>query len=117
LAVVPEFNYSFSHASLSETKMSRWEKVFCVFYFVYLVAYVPYFIFFFDFGPLAVSLHLFGMFLGLPLLFVVFRDLYKRHFKNPNDKITWTLLILLLSPFGIIAYLFCHGFRPRPRPD
>jgi hypothetical protein len=99
--------------------MNRWEKGFCIFYFAYMLAYIPYFLLRFNFDALSVSLHVFGMFLGLPLLFIVFRDLYKRQFPNPNSKITWTLLILLLTPFGLIAYLCMHGFRPRPtiRPD
>jgi hypothetical protein len=96
--------------------MNRWEKAFCIFYFAYMLAYIPYFFLRFNFDTLSVSLHLFGMFLGLPLLFIVFRDLYKRHFPNPNSKITWTLLILLVNPFGTIAYLYKHGFRPRPSP-
>lgn len=57
--------------------------------------------------------HFLGMFLGIPLLVIVFRDLYKRDFPNPNTKVTWAILMLLLWP-SILVYLYRHGFRPRP---
>lgn len=95
------------------------EKSFVVFYWAYMLIYVC------AVAALAVTgaidrlflvimpFHFFGMFLGVPLLIVVFRDIYKRDFPNPNTKVTWTILILLLWP-SILVYLYKHGFRPRP---
>ena len=97
--------------------MNRLEKAFVIFYWVYMAIYVPTFI--------AVALttngsailyllpfHFFGMLLGLVLLYVIFRDLYERRFEDPNDKVTWTLAILLFWP-SIFVYLYRHGFRKR----
>jgi hypothetical protein len=95
------------------------EKAFVVFYWVYMLTYLCCVIVLAVTGTMdglflvVMPFHFFGMFLGIPLLFVVFRDIYKRDFPNPNTKVTWTILILLFWP-SILVYLYKHGFRPRP---
>ncbi len=93
--------------------MNRAEKAFAVFYWVYVLTYIPCFVvlmprYFFQVLPF----HLFGMVISIPMLVIVFRDLYKRSFPNPNSKVTWTILMLMFWP-SILFYLYKHEFRPR----
>jgi len=93
--------------------MNRFEKAFLIFYVVYTAAYIPFFVRFAQTHMrVLVPFHLFGMALGAGFLFVVFRDLYKRSFQNPNTKITWTILILMFCP-SVLVYLFKYAFKPR----
>ena len=96
--------------------MNHAEKAFVIFYFTYLLAYIPCFFllmprYFFQLLPF----HFFGMFIGLVLFIVVFRDLYKRDFPTANSKLTWAILMLVFTP-TILVYLYKHGFRPRGDP-
>jgi hypothetical protein len=95
--------------------MSRGEKAFVIFYFVYVLAYIPFFFLLPSayFFVLLLPLHLFCMAIGIPLLIIVFRDLYKRSFPNPNSKVTWAILLLALPIPSIPIYLYKYGFRPR----
>lgn len=93
--------------------MNRAERAFAIFYWVYIIAYIPCFLLFmpssfFEMLPF----HLFGMVIGVPMLVIVFRDLYKRDFPNPNSKVTWAILMLMFWP-SIPVYLYKHGFRLR----
>jgi hypothetical protein len=96
--------------------MNRYEKGFVVFYFLYILIYVPCFILFVSFRPndflWILPFHFFGMAIGVAMLVIVFRDLYKRDFPNPNSKLTWAILMLMLWP-SILVYLYKYGFRPR----
>jgi hypothetical protein len=93
--------------------MNRFERGFTIFYFVYAIAYIPCFILLMPrhFWQL-LPFHFFGMAIGIPMLIIVFRDVYKRTFPNPNTKVTWTILMLLFWP-SILVYLYKYGFRPR----
>ncbi len=99
--------------------MSRSERAFVIFYWAYMLVYVVCFVGLAIAGLLnrcffyVMPFHFFGMFLGIPLLVVVFRDIYRRDFPNPNTKVTWAILILMFWP-SILVYLYKHGFRPRP---
>jgi len=93
--------------------MNPFEKAFSIFYFACLFAYVPCFFllmprYFFQVLPF----HLALMAMGVPMIVIVFRDLYKRNFPNPNSKVTWAILFFTFSP-SILVYLYKHGFRPR----
>jgi hypothetical protein len=57
--------------------------------------------------------HTLGALMGIPLLVIPFRDLYKREFPDPNSKITWTIVMLLTGGIGLFVYIFKHGFKPR----
>ena len=93
--------------------MNRYEKAFMVFYWLYMLAYVLCFFLLFPRYPDYTTLfQVFGMVPGVAMLIIVFRDLYKRHFPNPNSKITWTILILAFWP-SILVYLCKYGFHPR----
>ncbi len=99
--------------------MSRWEKSFTLFYWLYLLVYLLFIVGMGLFGdldayffPWVVPFHLFGMAIGIPMLIVVFRDIYARNFPNPNTKVTWTILILVF-PLSVPVYLYKHGFRSR----
>lgn len=46
-------------------------------------------------------------------LIVTIRDLYLRAFNNPNDKLTWLLLMMLTGGIGWFVYLWRHGLRTR----
>lgn len=97
--------------------MNRAEKAFVFFYAAYMMAYIPcFFLLVADHFWQIMPFHFFGMALGIPLLVIVFRDLYKRPFPNPNTKVTWAILMLTLSP-SIIVYLYKHGFRSRAEPQ
>lgn len=99
--------------------MNRVERAFTVFYWAYILVYLCCFVGLAATGLIerslhfVIPLHIFGMFLGLAMLIVVFRDLYKRDFPNPNTKVTWAILMLMFWP-SILVYLYKHGFRPRP---
>ncbi len=93
--------------------MNRFEKGFVIFYFVYGLVYIPCFILFMpQYDYFILPFHFFGMAIGIPMLIIVFRDIYKRTFPNPNTKVTWTILMLLFWP-SILVYLYKYGFRPR----
>ncbi len=100
-------------ASNLESIVNRSEKAFVLFYAAYMLAYIPcFFLLMPDHFWQVMPFHILGMVLGIPLLIIVFRDLYKRHFPNPNTKVTWAILMLVLTP-SIIVYLYKYGFRPR----
>jgi hypothetical protein len=63
-----------------------------------------------EFTWLAIQIAQGSMVVGVYI--IVFRDLYKREFPNPNAKVTWTILLLLVLP-SIPIYLWKHGFRRR----
>lgn len=58
--------------------------------------------------------HLLGMIQNFIALALTIRDLYKRDFPHPNDKLTWLLLILLTGGIGWFVYIFKHALKPRP---
>lgn len=111
--------------------MSRAEKAFTIFYWVYVVIYIPCFLMLVCSGmanpqamdryfPVIIPFHILGMLLGIPMLIILFRDIYKRQFPSPNSKVTWTILMLMFWP-SIPVYLYRYGFHPRtpidPRPQ
>jgi hypothetical protein len=61
-----------------------------------------------------VPFHLLGMAQNLITLILTFRDLYLRKFQNENDKVTWTLLILMTGGIGWLVYIFKYALEPRP---
>ena len=77
--------------------MSRNEKIFTIFYWCYVAVYVPCFLLAITSGAgdrlfrFILPFHLFGMLIGIPMLFILFRDVYRREFPNPNSKVTWTI--------------------------
>ncbi len=98
--------------------MGRAEKSFVIFYFCYILVYMCCFLAMTFTGAMdrlffyVIPFHLFGMVIGIPMIIIVFRDLFKRDFPNPNSKVTWTILMLMFVP-SILVYLYKHGFRPR----
>ena len=92
--------------------MSKWEKIFILSYF-FLFAPVCFY-----WGAKDADVPVFLCFLaaavGLTFLIIIFRDIYKRQFPNPNSKVTWTILILVFFP-AVVVYLFKYGFKPRQR--
>ena len=98
--------------------MGRAAKSFMIFYWCYIIIYGCCFIAFFvtrAFEHVFVYIlpfHFFGMIIGIPMLIILFYDLYKRDFANPNAKVTWTILMLVFWP-SIPVYLYRCGFRPR----
>jgi len=61
-----------------------------------------------------IAWHITGMAFNFTALIVTIRDLYLRSFSNPNDKLTWLLLMMLTGGIGWFVYLWRHAFRPRP---
>lgn len=103
--------------------MGRAAKSFMIFYWCYIVAYGCCLVALAVTGAMerllfyVLPFHFFGMALGIPMLIVLFHDLYERHFPNPNSKVTWTILMLMFCP-SIPVYLYMYGFRPRePTPN
>ncbi len=98
--------------------MNRAEKAFMIFYWCYILIYGCCFVYLGvtdklrDLFHVVMPFHFFGMAIGIPMLIILFRDLYKREFPNPNSKITWTILILMFCP-SILVYLYWYGFRTR----
>jgi hypothetical protein len=50
---------------------------------------------------------------NLTAIFIVFRDLYRRQFEDPNAKLKWALWIFLTSGLAMVVYVFKHGLQPR----
>jgi hypothetical protein len=46
-------------------------------------------------------------------VFIIFRDLYRREFDDPNAKLKWALWIFGTSGIAMIVYVFKHGLQPR----
>jgi hypothetical protein len=44
--------------------------------------------------------------LFLVFWFVALIEVLKSEFVNPNDKIVWTLVLLLVAPVGVLLYIF-----------
>ena len=53
------------------------------------------------------------MLLSLAAVALIFRDLYKRPFPNPNAKLTWVLIMAFTGGIGIVIYALRHAVRPR----
>ena len=53
------------------------------------------------------------MLLSLAAIVLIFRDLYKREFPNPNSKLTWVLIMAFTGGIGIVVYALRHALRPR----
>jgi hypothetical protein len=98
--------------------MGRAERAVAFLAVTYMAGYLPLF---FTWAirrsepPVALlfMLHFIGMALNLAALVLTIRDLYKRPFRNPNDKLTWLLLILFTGGIGWLVYLFRYAIRPR----
>ncbi len=93
--------------------MSKAEKAFVVFYLAYAACYAPFFFMQYPSMEMLAPFHTFGMLMGIPLLVIPFRDLYKRDFPDPNSKVTWTIAMLFTGGIGLFVYIFKHGFKPR----
>ena len=46
-------------------------------------------------------------------VFIVFRDLYRRQFEDPNAKLKWALWMFLTGGLAMVVYVFKHGLHPR----
>lgn len=57
----------------------------------------------------------FTMLLSAAAVVLLFRDLYKREFPNPNSKLTWLLVMAFTGGIGILIYAFRHAVRPRTK--
>jgi hypothetical protein len=93
--------------------MSRFEKAYVIAYLLLSAAYIPT-LFAERLGGIG-AVHVVWTVAGAPFLVMVFADVYHRDFANPNDKVTWVILMVMLGPIGIVVYLYKHGFRSRRR--
>lgn len=101
--------------------MSRGERLFVLWTLAYMVVYSAVFvsIAYRDVQPSLswlLTFHFLGMAQNFAALFLTIRDLYKRPFPNPNQKLTWALLILCTGGIGWLVYIFKHAIKPRPSP-
>ncbi len=93
--------------------MNRGEKAFLLFYVAYMLAYLPcFFLLMPSHFRQLLPFHILGMLLGIPVLIIVFRDLYKRHFPEPNTKAIWAILMLVFPP-SMIVYVCRYGIHSR----
>ena len=94
--------------------MNNYEKFFSLFAIVFLtgtgilVAAVPETRVIGTLLPLA----LVGIIVNAALLFIVFKDILSRSFKNPASKLVWGLLVFLFFP-TVLIYLPLYGFKSR----
>ena len=98
----------------------RIEKAVIITAFVYLLVYIPYFVYRITnevpVSPLEIlPAHFVCMTLNLIALVLTIRDLYLRTFPSPNTKMTWLLLILLTGGIGWIVYVFRYALKPRAK--
>jgi hypothetical protein len=93
--------------------MKKNEKRFVVFYYLYILIYLPIFFYNIEKMPgVLVPFHLIGMGLSLLFIIILVRDILKREFAGPNEKIAWILLILFFWPLSVL-YVIKYGFKPR----
>jgi len=89
--------------------VNRVEKAVVLAYFACLLAAL-----FLPTPGILALLNLAWMVLAIPYVVILFSDLRKRHFPDPNAKLIWTFLIILLPELVGVVYLCKHGFRQRP---
>lgn len=53
-----------------------------------------------------------SLIVNIGLMFVVFKDIYLREFKDPNQQYIWFALILFVWP-AVLIYLPIYGFKGR----
>ena len=99
--------------------MGRIEKAYLLVYCLAILAYVPCFILFVEeihqsriAFRFLITTHFTLMFMGLIMLILILRDLYKRAYMSANQKLTWGLWVTLFS-LSIIVYYFKHARHPR----
>ena len=108
--------------------MRGWERFVVLWALGYMAVYVPFFFAFIGwmlanqprdefFFFVLMPLHFLGMASNVAALVVTIRDLYKRPFPRPNDKVTWCLLILWTGGIGWLVYVFKYGLKPRPENE
>lgn len=98
--------------------MKGFEKFFVLWAIGYMIVYVPTFMILMASNPeqfffVILPFHLLGMAQNLVALILTVRDLYLRPFPDPNQKVTWALLILMTGGIGLVVYLFKYAFKPR----
>lgn len=94
--------------------MSLIEKAYSIFaiifatVFIFLVFNVP------SFQQLNILLPFttISLIVNIGFMFVVFKDIYSREFKDPNQKYIWFALILFIWP-TVLIYLPIYGFKSR----
>lgn len=53
------------------------------------------------------------MLLSIAAVVLIFRDLYKRRFPNPNSKLTWLLVMVFTGGIGMVVYVLRHALHAR----
>ncbi len=100
--------------------MNRIEKIVCIWTLLYIVTYLPFLILY-GYATLSMmgilSLHFIGIGSLVSTYVLCMRDIYLRKFPDPNHKVTWTLIVVLGSVFGLAAYLTRHGMKQRSNGD
>ena len=104
--------------------MRGFERWFVLWSLVYMVVYIPVFfiVLVWTMGTQSnaffyiVPFHFLGMFQNFAALILTIRDLYLRPFSNPNDKLTWLLVILFTGGIGWLVYIFMYALKPRDEP-
>lgn len=102
--------------------MKRIEKTIVFTAIANMLIYVPVFVTCVVSKPLELPIslmtwHFGGMILNLAAIITTFRDLYRRPFSEPNDKLTWCLIILYTGGIGWLVYIFKHALKPRPEQN
>lgn len=98
--------------------MGRSEKALTIFWWGYFGVYIACMGVLYESGHYlrlyhyAIPFHVFGMVIGCAATFVLCRDLYRRNFPNPHEKILWAIVWAICWP-SVFVYLYRHGFRPR----
>jgi hypothetical protein len=91
------------------------EKFTVLWAFIYTLSLAPFLLSgklspYSSFTNILVWIAIFQNFLAMVL---TIRDLYKRYFPEPNEKLTWCLLITWTGGIGWLAYLCKYGLKPR----
>ena len=99
--------------------MNRLERAIVLWALGYMAVYLPFVILTIERNPdldfeTIAPFHVLGMVQNFVALILTIRDLYRRPFPCPNDKVTWTLLILCTGGIGGIVYVFRYALKPRP---
>ena len=58
-------------------------------------------------------LALFAFLINATAVFLIFRDLYRREFEDPNAKLKWALWIFGTGGIAMVFYVLKHAQQPR----
>jgi hypothetical protein len=97
--------------------MNKNEKIFVIFYYLYIAIYLPVFFYTIESMPnWIIPFHLIGVVLSIIFTIIIIKDILNRDFSEQNRKAVWIFFILFVWPTSVY-YVFKHGFKERMKTN